>query len=91
MITNQNILVILQTLLNLQKNYETLHQGTSTADTTEFVCKIPDRKKISNEQFNLFETEVSLDEIIISINCETNNKPSGNDGPTAEFYRHFSN
>ena len=64
---------------------------TSTAATTEFVCKIPNRKKISNEHFNLCEAEISLDEIIKSINSETNNKPPGNDGLTAEFYRHFSN
>ena len=63
---------------------------TSTAATTEFVCKIP-KKKISNEHFNLCEVEISLDEIIKSINCETNNKPPGNDGLTAEFYIHFSN
>ena len=35
--------------------------------------------------------EISLAEIIKSINSETNNKPPGNDGLTAEFYRHFSN
>ena len=64
---------------------------TSTAATTEFVWKIPNRKKISNEHFNLCEAEISLGEIIKSINSETNNKPPGNDGLTAEFYRHFSN
>ena len=63
----------------------------STAATIEFVCKIPDRKKISNEHFNLYETEISLEKIIKSINSETNNKPPSNDGLTAEFYRHFSN
>ena len=26
-----------------------------------------------------------------TINSETNNKPPGNDGLTAEFYKHFSN
>ena len=26
-----------------------------------------------------------------SINSETNSKPTGNDGLTAEFYKHFSN
>ena len=62
---------------------------TSTAATTEFVCKIPNRKKISNEHFNLCEAEISLDEIIKSINSETNNKPPGNVGLTAEFYRNF--
>ena len=63
----------------------------STAATTEFVCKIPNRKKISNEHFNLCEVEISLDEIIKSINFETNNKPPGNDGLKAEFYKHYSN
>ena len=42
---------------------------TSTAAAnTEFVQKIPNRKKISNEHFNLCETEISLDETIKSIN-----------------------
>ena len=64
---------------------------TSTSATTEFLCKIPNRKKISNEHSDLCETEIPLDEIIKSINSETNNKPPGNDGLTAKFYRHFSN
>ena len=64
---------------------------TSTAATIEFVCKIPNRKKISNEYFNLCEAEISSDEIIKSINSETSNKPTDNDGLTAEFFRHFSN
>ena len=62
---------------------------TSTAATTEFVWKIPNRKKISYEQFNLCEAEISLDEIIKSINSETSNKPPGNDGLTAEFIDTF--
>ena len=48
-------------------------------------------KKISNEHFNLCEAKISLDAIIKPINSETNNKPPGNDGLTAKFYRHFSN
>ena len=64
---------------------------TSRAATTKFAWKIPSRKRISYEHFNLCEAEISLDEIIKSINSETNNKPPGNDGLTAEFYRHFSN
>ena len=64
---------------------------TSTTATSEFVCKISNRKKISNEHFNLYGAEISLDEIIKSVNSETNNKPTGNDGLTAEFYRYFSN
>ena len=64
---------------------------TSAAATTEIVCRIPHRKRISNEHFNHCEAQISLDEIIKSINSETNNKPPSNDGLTAEFYRHFSN
>ena len=37
---------------------------TSTAATTEFVWKIPNRKKISYKHFNLCEYEIFLDEII---------------------------
>ena len=78
-------------LKSAKKNMKLYAKWTSTAATTEFVWKIPNRKKISNEHFNLCEAEISLDEIIKSINSETNNKPPGNDGLTAEFYRHFSN
>ena len=62
----------------------------STVATTEFLSKIPNSKKISNEHFNLSEVEIALDEIMKSINTETN-KSSGNDGLTAEFYKPFSN
>ena len=79
---------ILKSAKKIMKLYT---RRTSTAATTEFVCKIPYRKKISDEHFNLCEAEISLDEIIKSINSETNNKPAGNYGLTTEFYRHFSN
>ena len=83
---------MLRTFLSLQKKIMKLYtKSTSAAATNEFVCKIPNRKKIFNKHFNLCEAEISLDEIIKSINSETNNKPPGNDGLTAEFYRHFSN
>ena len=76
MLINQNILAILRTFLNLQKKIMKLYTNwTSTAATTEFVCKLPNKKKISNEHFNLCEAEISLDEIIKSINPETNKKP----------------
>ena len=79
-------------ILKFAKKIMKLHtKWTSTAATTELVCKIPNRKKISNEHFSLCEAEISLDAIIKSINSETNNKPLCNDGLTAEFYRHFSN
>ena len=48
-------------------------------------------KKISNGHFNFCEVEISLDEIIKCIHSEANNKSPGNDGPTAEFYKLFSN
>ena len=37
---------------------------TSKAATGEIPSTIPNRKKISNEQFNLCEAKISLDEII---------------------------
>ena len=46
--------------------------------TTEFLSKIPNRKKISNEQCNLCKAQISLDEIIKSINSQTNIKSRGN-------------
>ena len=79
---------ILKSAKKIMKLYT---RRTSTAATTEFICKIPYRKKISDEHFNLCEAEISLDEIIKYINSETNNKPPGNYGLTAEFYKHFSN
>ena len=48
-------------------------------------------KSLPEKDFNLCEAEISLDEIIKSLNSETNNKSKGNDGLTAEFYKHFSN
>ena len=91
MIINQSILVILQTFLNPQKkNHEKLYtKQTFTAAATEFVWKIPNRKKKSNEHFNLCEDEISLDESINSTNSETNNKPPGNDDLKAKFYKFF--
>ena len=62
---------------------------TSTVAATEFLSQFPNRKKISNEHFNLCEVEISLDEIIKSTNFETNNKFPRNGGLTAEFYNHF--
>ena len=72
-IINQNIPTILRTFLNLQKKKKKKFspgKQTSTAATTKFVRKIPNRKKISNEHFNICEAEISLDEIIKSINSE---------------------
>ena len=63
----------------------------STAATTEFLGKIPNKKKISNEHFNLCEAERSLDEIIRSINSEIYNKSPVNDDLTPEFYKNVTN
>ena len=89
MVINQKILAILRTFLNWQKKlWKPLHQANSSATTTEFLTNIP---KISNEQFNLCDSEISLDEITKSKNSETNNKSPGNDGLKAKFYKRFSN
>ena len=93
MITYQNILVILRPLLNLEKKlWKTLYQENFHS-CYHVVCltKIPNRKKISNEHFNLCEAAISLDEIIKSLNSEANNKSPGNDGLTTDFCKQFSN
>ena len=60
--TNQNILAILRTFVNLQKkNMKLYNKWTSTAATTEAVSKIPNIKKISNEHFNLCDAEISIE------------------------------
>ena len=74
---------------DILKSTKKIMRNSITVATTEFVCKILNRKKISNEHFNLCEAEISLDEIIKSINSETS-KPPYNDCLTAEFYKHFS-
>ena len=70
MIINENILAILRTSSNQQKDFMkhfTPRRQLFKAAATEFVTKILNRKKISNEQFNLCEAKISLD-IIKSIN-----------------------
>ena len=52
---------ILKSAKKKKKNYEKLTKQTSAAATTEFVQKIPNRKKKSKEHFNLCEAEISLD------------------------------
>ena len=79
-------------IIKSAKKYEKLYtKQTSAAATTEFLSKIPNMKKMFNERFNLCEAEISLDEIIKSINSETNKNSPGNDGLTAEFCKHFLN
>ena len=94
LIINQNILVIQRTFPNLQKyfkNFTPSRQLPKLLLLTKFFSKIPNRNKISNEQFNLCEAKIYLDEIIKSINSQTNNKSSGSDVLTTEFYKHFFN
>ena len=61
------------------------NKKTSTVANNEFLSKISNGKKISYEKFNLWEAKISSDEIIESINFETNKKSPGNDGLTVEF------
>ena len=91
MIIDQNILTILRKLSNLQRKFIKKKETISKNATTEFLSKIRSRKKKSNIQFNLCEAKISLDEIIESINSQTNSKFPGSDGLTAELYLHFSN
>ena len=61
MIINQNIPETLLTFSNLRKNfYEKPYteETISKTATTEFLSKIPNRKKISNDQSHLFEAKI---------------------------------
>ena len=80
-------------LNSAKKIYENLYtkEKVSKSAINELLNKIPINKKTSNEHFRLCEAEISLDEIIEAINSQQNNKCPGNDGLTAEFYKHFSN
>ena len=83
---NQNNLTVLRTFSNLKKTF--LWNSTPRR---QFLSKISNRKKISNEHFNLCEAETFLDEIIKSIKSQKNNKSPGNDGLKAISYKDFSN
>ena len=65
-----------QDIVKLAKNYyEKIYtkEATSNACTSKLFSKTSNRRKISNEQCNLYEARISLDEIVKSINSQTNN------------------
>ena len=66
-------------------------ETTSKTVTVALFSKISNRKQISNEQLHHFEPNIFLEKVTESINSETNKNFPGNDGLTAEFYKHFSN
>ena len=80
-------------LNSAKKFYESLYtrENISQPAINILLNKIPTNKKISNEHFQLCETGLSLEEVLNAINSQKNNKSPGNDGITAEFYKHFSN
>ena len=90
MIINQNILAIHFQICK-KKLWKTLHQGVNFQSCYYWISKIPNRKKVFNEQFNFSETKISLDEIIKSINSQTYNKSPCNNGFVPESYKRLSN
>ena len=66
-------------------------ETASKVTITETLSKILNRKKISNEQYNVCEVKISLGEIIKFINSQINNKSSANYSLAADFYKNFSN
>ena len=61
MIINQTILASLLAFSNLKKNFYVkfyTKEVTFKTATTEFLCQIPNRKNISNEQFRLCEAKI---------------------------------
>ena len=61
---SRNPMNILKFTKKEKNNMKLCTKCTSAAATTKFVWKIPNRKKISYEHFNLCEAEIFLDEII---------------------------
>ena len=61
-------------LKSAKKSYERLYtqETSSKAASTEFLSKVPNRNKRSNELFTLCEAKISLDEIIKSKNSQAN-------------------
>ena len=53
-------------LKSAKKIWKTLHQANFHSWISEFLSKIPNIIKISNEHFSLCEAEISLDEVIKS-------------------------
>ena len=80
-------------LTSAKSFYEKLYtkENVFKSAMNEFLIRILNHKKISNEHFKLFEAEISLDEITEAINSQKNNRCPGNDGLSAEFYKHFVN
>ena len=80
-------------LNSAKKIYENLYTKEEIFQSAinELLNKTPLNKKISNEHFRLCEADISLEEILNAINSQKNNISPGNDGLTAEFYKHFSN
>ena len=89
-INQNNPTDILKSAKNLYEKIYT-KEATSKAATTEFLRKVPNWKKESNEQFNFYEPKISLDVVAKFKNSQTNDKFPGNDGQTEEIYKHFSN
>ena len=79
-------------LNSAKKFYESLYskENVSKEAIDEFLNKIPVKKQISREHFDLCEADIPLDEIYKAIDSQKNSKSPGNDGLTAEFYKHFS-
>ena len=62
MVKKQNILAIIIIFLNQPKTFmkTSYQETTSEAATSDLSIKIPNRKKISHEEFPLCEAEISL-------------------------------
>ena len=84
MVTNQNILSILRTFLNLQKKKKKIWNSTPS-ELPQLPLLNLFVKFLTERKYLICEAEISLDEIIKSINSEINNKPPGNVGLTTEY------
>ena len=70
----------------LQKLYTLLIQNSFN----QLLVNIP-LPVINNDFFNLYENDPTEGELLISLKSMENNKTTGNDGLTEEFYETFQN
>ena len=90
MMINQKILAILRTFLNLRKSFTPRRQLPKLL-LLNFFAKFLTETKYLMKNLTFVRQKISVDEVIKPINSQTNNKHSGNDALTAEFYKHISN
>ena len=85
----KNHLGTLMIFLSQLKNFMQKRQAHKSA-IAELFSKTYTKKKISNERFHHCQANIFLEEVIKSINSQTNFKSSDRDSLTANIYKRVS-